>query len=770
MRGNYRLNSRKIHLISAAFRFGWLLVLFAFLTACNVQVSAPAPQSQEGVLDLSGWNLAQDGIVHLNGEWEFYWEQLLEPADFTSSGGTPSPTGTILLPRSWNGYSIGGQTLTGDGYATFRLRIVTNQTGELLALKLPYIFSSYKLWVDGTLLATAGEVAANPSEAIPQMVMQTVQFTPQDEDIELILQVSNYHHMRGGINQSIFLGTAGQIVSYTEKKLSFEMFVIGSLIFMALYHLGLFSMRPKDKVPFYFGLFSLILGIRALFVGEIVLTKIFPHFNYELEMTIEYIALYVAVPIFALYLHHLYPREMSFFVCRASVIIAGAFVTVALLTSARIFTKTLTVYETYTVAMLLYMLHVLIQACRRRREAAWLILMATAFFFATVVNDFLFYSENLRIGELSPFGLFVFTFAQAFLLSRRFAHAFATVENMSRELSLANTELANLNANLENIVRERTHQLAESKERLQKAYDDLRHLEASRRHLLSNLSHDLRTPIALIQGYSEAILENVAEGEKRDKFLRQIHTKAQNLERLIHDLFLLSQLEARELPFDRTPIRVEKLLERIRAQFESDAKHAGIRLDMNMLDASRDVEVKVDLRRIEQVFSNLIYNAIRHTPAGGEIQIVSEILHIPALTSEPLSPGVFEGISKAAATEEAPPARDRDAEFTERRRAANAFAPFKQEVLIRVRDTGSGIPHEDLPFIFDRLYKVKQAKTRTEGSGLGLAICKEIVETHGGRIWAESHPGRGSTFCFTLPVHQGNGHHSDEREACPEQT
>lgn len=310
--------------------------------------------------------------------------------------------------------------------------------------------------------------------------------------------------------------------------------------------------------------------------------------------------------------------------------------------------------------------------------------------------------------------MFVFTLAQAFLLSIRFANAFTAIENMSQKLSEANTKLADLNSNLENIVKERTSQLTKSNMRSQRAYDGLRRLESSRRHLLSNLSHDLRTPIALILGYSEAILEKVAEGEKRDNFLRQIHIKAQNLERLIQDLFFLSQLEARELPFDCNPVRVEKLFERVRTQFASDVQHAGLRFHVFHVRTSQRAVVYVDLQRIEQVFSNLIDNAIRHTPSGGEIQISSKIIPSPVLQP---------AIAESAAAED-----------IEDKKADDEKATVDEEVLIRVKDTGSGIPHEDLPFIFDRLYKVKHKRNQFEGSGLGLAICKEIVEAHGGRI------------------------------------
>lgn len=158
----------------------------------------------------------------------------------------------------------------------------------------------------------------------------------------------------------------------------------------------------------------------------------FPDFSYEWMQTIKYVALYLAVPIFMYYLHHLYPEETSPVVCRIAGAAGGLFTVLALLTPARVYTKTLQLYELFTVAMIVYLLYALLKACRRRREAAWIIVAATAFFFTTVINDFLHYNGTIRTGEYTTFGLFVYTFAQAFLLSLRFASAFSSLENMAR--------------------------------------------------------------------------------------------------------------------------------------------------------------------------------------------------------------------------------------------------------------------------------------------------------------------------------------------------
>lgn len=267
-----------------------------------------------------------------------------------------------------------------------------------------------------------------------------------------------------------------------------------------------------------------------------------------------------------------------------------------------------------------------------------------------------------------------------------------------------------------------------------KVEEDLLRIEKSRRHLLTNISHELRTPITSIQGYLEAMLDGVvAEPLRQWKYLKIIHSRVLALNRLIQDLFQLTQLESRQIAFNLYQIPVNNLLEHIYEKYEVDVKNAGLNFAFeNQALCESSVRVAVDPDRIEQVFANLIFNAIKHTPPGGSIAIGYEI------TADATQPSAIQGnlttdvnIAKNIISEE----------------------QTRQNVLIKIKDTGSGIPQEDLPLIFERFYKgSKSRNSALGGSGLGLSIAKEIVEFHGGKIWAESKQGEGSTFCFTLPV------------------
>jgi histidine kinase len=258
-------------------------------------------------------------------------------------------------------------------------------------------------------------------------------------------------------------------------------------------------------------------------------------------------------------------------------------------------------------------------------------------------------------------------------------------------ISIENARLYN---DLESKVKERTNELIL--------------METSRRDLLSNISHDLGTPLTSIQGYVEAILDGVIqEPEEQRKYLSVVHMRIVGIQRLITDLYQLSRLETKQFHFQLAPTSCQTMVAQLFAKYELDCANAGITYTLDMANSEdEEMLLTVDTDRIEQVYANIIYNAIKFSAKGGFIHVHADIKGDP------------------------------------------------RELVIRVTDTGVGISEEDLPHIFERFYKVSKSRSTSGGSGLGLAIAKEIVQYHGGQIWAESRLGKGCSISFSLPVHR----------------
>jgi signal transduction histidine kinase len=296
------------------------------------------------------------------------------------------------------------------------------------------------------------------------------------------------------------------------------------------------------------------------------------------------------------------------------------------------------------------------------------------------------------------------------LLTR--AKTLLSLKQTMEEVVKVNTELKYLNHSLESQVALRT-------EELELRTDELERMEKSRRQLMSNISHELGTPMTSVRGYIKAMLDGVAD-RNDEKYLRIVYQKILVIDRLIKDLYELSRLEARRVGFKWQQLTAEELLNNIISKYEMDVKENDIDFRIyNELgkDSSKEI-VRIDPDRLDQVMHNLIFNAIRFTGASGTIEI-----HIKKI--------------KGGEEPELP----------------KALAERKALLKISVRDNGRGIADEAAEHIFERFYQ--EEKTRSEKdnhSGLGLSISKEIIETHLGHIWVESEFGKGSIFHFVLPL------------------
>jgi two-component system phosphate regulon sensor histidine kinase PhoR len=230
----------------------------------------------------------------------------------------------------------------------------------------------------------------------------------------------------------------------------------------------------------------------------------------------------------------------------------------------------------------------------------------------------------------------------------------------------------------------------------------IKQLENVRKEFVANVSHELRTPLSIIKGYVETLLQPppIAETEAK-QFLRTIEKHANRLESLLADLLMISALESQQVRLDLTMLSLDSIAAAVIEELSAQAKAKSVSIDLQI--DNRTPRVKADPQRLHQVFFNLLENAVKYTQAGGQIKLSA--------------------------------------------RTVDALLE------VWVEDNGPGIAAEHLPRIFERFYRADKARSRElGGTGLGLSIVKHIVQAHGGRVWAESETGKGSRFCFTLPL------------------
>jgi len=708
MRSTLRYGSHTFILIIAAVIFIASSVSYAVISDPNL----PKYQSKEGILDLTQTNVSEHPLK-LKGQWGFYWKELLSPEDIKHrSTMDDDKEDWINIPRSWLGYHLDGQQLDGTGFATFRLTILINEhdENERLALKIPTIFHAYKLWVNGELMTEVGVVGQNKSEMIPELATNMVFFQPVSDRVELVMQVANFHHYRGGITKDIELGGIEVLQAKSDLRIASEMFITSSLIMIGIYHLFLFMLRRQDRAPLYFGLFIFLFGIRTLLVGELMVTKIWPSIPWELQFKIEYLILCSGVYTILLYFNSMYPHYVSRWVYRTTQLVTFIFFIIILATPALIYTKFLLLIGIVVVLHTIYLIVGLIKSAIKRMEGALIFLVVSLVLLVTVSNDFLYYSELSPVANTSPIGLLVFTIAQMILLFLRFVRATANEERITIELQDTNNKLIEMNLNLERTVQERTHALSEAHDDLRRSYNRLLLSEEGRKKLLAYITHDLRSPLSSMLGYVEAVQDGV-KPERNEQYLRYIRDNTIRINRMIEDLSFLSHLETGQVSYRMEQVHIIRFLQEFFEQYELVVRDAGLNFVLDMEGAEDQPFalslIEMDVQRLEQVLFNLVSNAMKYTPRGGVVRI--------ALTVDEVDDSRY--------------------------------------AVISIQDSGAGIPPVQLEQIFGRNYKYARPgiDKGIEGSGLGLAICREIVQGHGGIVRAESDGKTGSIFYVSLP-------------------
>jgi hemerythrin-like metal-binding protein len=405
-----------------------------------------APKAIKGILDLRSWNLEKDGTIKLNGEWEFYWGELLEPP-IDNSKFLIQNSKYISVPSSWNNFQLNGKPIGKEGFATYRLKVYLDKPLQGLTLKTDHIGTAYKLWVNGTLLAEAGKVSTEKENAKPGYLIKPFLLSESFQELDIILQVSNYHDRNGGFWRSLVLGANEDIANQTLANHFLSFFLFGCLFLMGIYHLGLYSLRKKDPSALWFGLFSLLLSFRNLLVGESILYALFPEYSILLHK-IEYLTVYATLPLFVNFVHSIFSDEFHIKIKKWINLIGISSSLFIILSPSSFYTETLAPYQIFLLLACFHCTFVLIKAFQKKRMGAKIFLAGWIFAFATIVNDILHHQLIIYTFTLFPLGFFLFIISQAIVLSMRFSEAF----NKSEELS---SDLQSLTLNLENKISER---------------------------------------------------------------------------------------------------------------------------------------------------------------------------------------------------------------------------------------------------------------------------------------------------------------------------
>jgi len=465
-----------------------IIFMLTFLGGCSPQNTAIEKKAENSRLDLSSINIKNE-IVPLDGDWAFYWNQILEPAGLDQG----ALSGYVPFPSSWNKYELDGEAIPGSGYATYRLTFVASEN-QILALKIPKVRTAYKLFINGHLIATAGTLGQTRDTTVPQYLPQIVSFEALEGDNEVILQMSNFYMSSGGLLNSILLGGETQLLALRYNGLAYELFLFGALMMMGVYHLALFFFRKKDRVPLYFGLFCLLVAIRTLMIGESFLYFAWPDLDFVIARKIQTLTYYLGAPLILLFFRAISPDYFHAKLIRIVLILGIAYTAVVIFAPTNIYTTINPLYQIWSIFLIIYLFAMLLKIARRKEKNSGLIVLGGLILITTCFIDIITLSPWINNswppllimifqGDAnSSTGQLIFAGLYSLLLAKNFSESLEYRTVMSQTLS-------EMNDNLDELVAQRTRELTAANQKVEQQNFELELIN----HELQRLS--LRDPL-----------------------------------------------------------------------------------------------------------------------------------------------------------------------------------------------------------------------------------------------------------------------------------
>lgn len=558
------------------FALAALGLLAVFLSGCSGRT---VPRARQGVLDLSRQDFGAGHSVPLEGEWGARWNRLLSP------GGIPEgslPDTVFAFPGYWNDARHGGRAIGAFACGTFTLEILLPDTLRHLAIEIPDVLTAGRLYANGELIAESGRVGTSREGTVARAVNHMSPFvaTPVRGRLEIVYQIANFESDQGGMSYVPRIGTLQAISREDSLRSGKEIFLIGVLLLLGVYHLLLLAMRRDDRTLLPLALVCLLWAFR-FFVeqgsGHRLITGLWPDLPFSLVARLEVIPFYLDFAVSLHFFCNYFPGLVRRGILRLYYAIAFSLTAVVVLTPPWIFGRLLPFGEVFGVVSVAYVGWVFLRAIRERREGSILLAVGCAAFSLCGINDMLSASGILFTGYFLDWGAFILACCNSLVVARRYSRAFLSLSAYSEELR-----------------------------RIDRIKDDF----------LANTSHELRTPLHGIVGMSESILSgagnDLPETVRGD--VRTIAGSAKRLTNLVNDILDFSKLRHGDIALEKRPLELGSAVSAVVVHFRPTIDRKGISLRSDL--PSDLPRVLADEDRLVQILFNLVGNAVKFTDEG----------------------------------------------------------------------------------------------------------------------------------------------------------
>ncbi|MFO1471099.1 MAG: 7TM diverse intracellular signaling domain-containing protein [Turneriella sp.] len=486
------------------------VVFFNLLLLCLLSGTSIGAADESASL-----NLDQTHILGLDQiPWQFYWQKFLTTDDLRQHKHSPD---LILIPPSiWNGQIVRGVRLSSFGYATYAAKFHAGVTGQRLALRLPPPLTSYRIFINGELVSEVGQPASSEEHYIPRRKSALIYFTPTENEIEIIIHVANYLTYKGGLRSKIELGRAEQMQSFGMRYLAIDLFSIGLIFAIMLYHLLIFVLTRRYLPTLIFAILALDYFLLAFFFGEQSIALFFPEFPLPVHVRVASFFTYVLPPLVLEFTGRLYPGTVNSKILRLYWVVAFAFILMLILPPIYFMRMNIYYYGVVAFSAGLVCLWGVFQAVRQKQPGARILLVGLLFLVAlTLYAAFLYFTHSVA-GSFLSIGFTLFALFQSGSLAH--THAALDRENilMQERLERSRNALENqrkqIEANLHDSLGGNLTDIKLGLEALEKQpaarsiADDIRRLD----HQVSGTIASLRTELLFLEDMQLAMKDFVS--------------------------------------------------------------------------------------------------------------------------------------------------------------------------------------------------------------------------------------------------------------------
>ena len=677
-----------MYIRTVTYVFGLLFLVQASLFSGDV-----TPLAVGGVLDLRSYNFKTEGPVSLEGEFEFYWNQMLNPTMEYDTG----LFSYIQVPGSWYHLRNELPEIERYGFATYRLVLLLPDGVNKLSFKVDNIFSASGFFLDGKAIDYLGFPGVNKYQTLVDYDKSLITGSFHGPELELLIKVSNFNHRNSGIVGEILMGLPEQMTDHRQKDLFRGHFLIGAFLIIGIYFLGLYLIRA-EQYRLYFSFICFLMALRVALIVEVPLLDTL-NLNGLTRARLDLLNIYFLAPFFTLMINSIFPYDFPKWAFKTIMWISSVFIVIVVLTPISLFSFTMPWFVLFFLLFSGAYMYVILVAWTRGRSHTVAFSIGLLILFLGSFNDLLVEIDLISSPYVVHYAMFIYLLIYAYIFADKSNQLQSEAEKLTLELSKVRNHLEELVEVRTTELQSVSSELKKQKKALEKSNKELLEAMSARNRLFSIIGHDVRAPIGYIRQALEMMVENkdIPEQE-RNELLQMMAISSESTYNLLDNLLVWGRSQTGRLKANLTKFQLKGLIDESLELVNIGIREKRLKVEVfineeHFLEADRD--------QLYVVIRNLLSNAIKFTPDKGSVYISSK--------------------------------------------------KQKGEIVISIRDTGIGIPDSVLSKLPDMNSHISTNGTNGEkGSGLGLKICSEIVQSNGGWINIESVPGIGSTIMIGI--------------------